>query len=565
MENVIERTAMSPFIHEKRDYFAGVSDLDGEVVVSDNYTSYGNVMDAILRQYPASGMRSGDIFCHNDCYGSDGAVSHSPDLVFVAPVFDGRRLLAYVHCAGHFQDIGGTRSGSLSPNATDIFQEGFILPVLRMVEAGRVNEAYLRLVAVNSRFPETTRNDMQSLLSATRLGVRRLQEMAARHGVDALFDAFATLKRQTARYVRTAVLELVPEGRYEFAEAVDNDGVTGRPVWLRFTLLRESEFLLLDGSASDDQAGGPVNFLMHETVPKFWLALYVLASEPDLMHNGGSGAALDEVRVRRGSVLCPVWPAALGSRGQTKMRVEQAMLGLLARSTGGNSPAASCAYALYLLRGVDPRSGELFLCSDGVAVGHGGRPGADGHDAIYGPGQHNYPVEYMERRYPVRVEHYGINTDSGGPGRFRGGCGVVREVTLLMGEAVLATKMDNVVRPPFGIHGGQGGRGGRVALNPGRADERSVEPVADGVVMREGDTLRFATPGGGGWGHPFDRPIEEVELDVRNGFVSVQGALADYGVSIDPGSLQADRQATERRRTTMRRSALLFHRSDYFD
>src|SRR5262249_40197962 len=162
-------------------------------------------------------------------------------------------------------------------------------------------------------------------------------------------------------------------------------------------------------------------------------------------------------------------------------------------------------YALYLLRGSDPVNGT-FLCTDGVAVGHGARPDADGHDAIYGPGQHNYPAEYMEKRFPVRITSYSLNRDSGGPGRFRGGCGVGREVTLLAGESTVATKMDNVARSPFGVSGGLSGRGGEVVLNPGREDERHLPPVSEGTVMTAGDTLRFATPGGGGFGHPFDRP-----------------------------------------------------------
>jgi N-methylhydantoinase B len=565
MENVIERTAMSPFIHEKRDYFAGVSDLAGDVVVSDNYTSYGNVMDSVLAAYPAAEMKSGDIFCHNDCYGSDGAVSHSPDIVFVAPVFAGHQLVAFVHCAGHFQDIGGTRSGSLSPDATEIFQEGFILPVVRISTAGKRHDEFFRVVAANTRFPEITRNDMLSLVAATRIGVRRLVELAALYGAQTLREAFATLKQETARYVRASILDLIPEGRFSFAEAVDSDGVTGRPVWIRFELVRDNGRLVLDATASDDQSAGPVNFLMHPTVPQFTLALYVLAREPDFMHNGGSAVTLDDVVRRHGSVLHPRWPAALGSRGQTKMRVEQALLGLLARATAGASPAASCGYALYLLRGTDQRSGDMFLCTDGIAVGHGGRPDADGHDAIYGPGQHNYPVEYMEKRYPVRIERYGINVDSGGPGRFRGGCGVVRELTLLSGEAVLATKLDNVARPPFGVSGGLAGRGGGVVLNPGRADQRSLRPVSDGTVMKAGDTLQFATPGGGGWGHPFDRPPHLVESDVRDGFVSIESALEDYGVMIDRRTLRVDTAATVDRRGACRRPGGLFHRGDYFD
>jgi N-methylhydantoinase B len=565
MENHIERTTMSPFIHEKKDYFVGVYARDGGNVVGNDHPNYGNVMDAIFHYYPAETMKPGDLYWYNDCYGSNGGVTHSPDMVFAVPIFVDGELVAFSQSKGHFWDIGGSRPGSMSPDATEIFHEGTIVPPIRIINQGVWNDEALRIFLANTRFPDIMRNDIRAIMASAQLGERRIVEMCRRFGTRTVTDAFLAMREQTARYVRRAVTSLVPEGTYHFEEALDSDGVTGKPCWIRLTLTHEDGRLVLDGRASDNQTRGPANFLMHHSVPRFSLALYLLAREPSLMHNAGSIVALDEVLLREGSILQPRWPAPLGSRGQTNVRFQMALMGMFAKGAGGDSPAASAAYSLYLIRGQDKATGQYFLCTDGVAVGHGARPGADGHDAIYGAGQKNYPAEYMADRFPLRVERYAINTDSGGPGQYRGGCGVVREVRLLAEEAVLASRLDNVHFPPYGVSGGLSGRGGGVTLNPGQPDERVVETLSDGNVMRRGDLLRFATSGGGGWGHPFDRPAELVERDVRDGFVSLGSAYEDYGVVLDPETLSLDAPATAERRRTARKGTKLFHRGEYFD
>jgi N-methylhydantoinase B len=564
MERVLERSAMSPFIHEKKDYFAGVATARGKLLIGDNHTSYGNVMAAILERYPASSMSAGDVYAYNDCYGSDGGVTHSPDIVFVAPIIDAEGLLGFVHCAGHFWDIGGMRAGSLSADATDIFQEGIIIPPIRIVAGDRPDSGLIRLIVANSRFPAVIENDLQAVLAATRLGVRRMLELRARHGRATLLAAFDRSLEETARHVSAALDGLIGDGTFAFDEAVDGDALSEAPIWLRLRLTSDAGRRVLDTRDSDDQTRGPANYLMHASVPSFALALYVLDDTTGPWHNAGSASALDDVLIRTGSVLRPRWPAALGSRGQTKMRFQSALMGCIARATQGRSPAASAGYSLYVLRGRDRETGRYFLCTDGLAVGHGGRATADGHDAIYGPGQRNYPVEYVPWRWPLRVERYGINRDSGGPGRWRGGCGIVREIRLMGEDAVLASRLDNVRIPAYGVSGGLSGRGGAVTIDPGGPNERSVRPISDGTVVRSGELIRFETAGGGGWGHPFDRPPPLVERDVRCGFVSVDSALADYGVVLDPASGRVQPTETARRRRR-RPAAKLFHRTTYFD
>jgi N-methylhydantoinase B len=246
------------------------------------------------------------------------------------------------------------------------------------------------------------------------------------------------------------------------------------------------------------------------------------------------------------------------------MRVLAALMGLVSVA-GGRGPAAHSAYVITLMRGTYTKEdgGKApFLLADGIGVGYGARPYADGIDAVYFVAQENYPVEFLELGYPVRLRRYGIVRDSGGPGRFRGGCGIVREYEILADEAVLALRIDSVQNPPWGIAGGMSGGSGHAVVNAGTGEERLLAPLSDGNRLRRGDILRIETGGGGGHGHPFDRPAEDVLEDVLGGFVSEEAARRHYGVAI--GGDRIDQAATAELRR-IRAPARAFHRKEYVD
>lgn len=215
---------------------------------------------------------------------------------------------------------------------------------------------------------------------------------------------------------------------------------------------------------------------------------------------------------------------------------------------------------------MEKTSREEALCIEGLSVGFGARRFADGIDAVYYVAQENYPIEFAELEFGVRIEAFRIHTDSGGPGRFRGGCGIVRDVRVLSDEASFGIRLDNARFPAFGVGGGMGGRSGRVLVNPGTADERELKPMSDGNRLKKGDLVRIITSGGGGFGAPIDRPAEQVQGDVLDGFVSQASALEDYGVVLSADLRCVDEPATAARRrelATVPRG--LFHRHDYFD
>ena len=563
MEALIERTAMSAFIREKKDFFVALFDATGDMIVGAYRPSFGDPVRPVFEFYPPDQMKPGDLYWYNDCYGSKGSVSHSPDQVFVAPIFIDGEIIAFAQSWAHFADIGGMRPGSISPDCTDIFQEGIIVPPVRLAEAGVVNDELLRVFFRNSRFPDMLKGDTRACFAAVRLGERRIGELAERFGAEVVVDAFRQLGDRSEQAAVERLRETFQPGSYRFADSVDHDGQGNGPYRLSMELTVDDNGVVLDFSDSDDQAPGPINYLVNPAVPRAMLGMYLLAGDPTLLLNAGAGRAIDEVVLRKGSVLQPKWPAPLGQRGLTMMRLLSSTMGLV-NAAGGESTAANCAYVIYFARGVGD-DGTPFLMSDGVGVGYGARPYADGINAVYYVAQENYPAEMMEQTYPARLRAYGIHCDSGGPGRWRGGCGVVREIELLAEEATFAIRIDGVQKPAWGVKGGHNGGAGRAVLNPGTPQERELDPFSDGNVLRRGDILRLQTGGGGGWGHPYDREPERVLADVLAQFVSRESALEDYGVVLSTDGESVDAAATAARRQDRPPVDGLFHRGEYKD
>ena len=569
MEALIERTAISAFIREKKDFYTALFDREGVMAVGSMIPIFGDMTGPVLKHFSADSMKPGDVYWYNDCYGSRGAVSHSNDQVLIAPVFCKGHRVAFVMAWAHFADIGGLRPGSISPDATDIMHEGIIVPPTKLVDAGAPNEAALAIFHRNSRYPQQSIGDMKALMASVELGTSRVDEIVGRFGAKQFQSALEQLLDRTRRLVRRRLSETFAYGTHRFTDAIDSDGHGSGPFKLRFALTREkkddgNDRYIFDATETDDQAFGPVNFIMNPGVPGMGLGLYYLGGDPAQVCNAGGPQALDEVRLREGSLLWPKWPAALGMRGLTMMRVLAGLNGLV-NAAGGGAPAAHSAYVITIMRGAyRDDEGELvsFLLADGIGVGYGARPSADGIDAVYFVAQENYPVEFLELGYPVRLRAYGVVQDSGGPGRYRGGCGILREYEILAEEALLGIRIDSVKNPPWGIAGGMSGGTGRVLVNPGTPEERVLPPLSDGHKLKYGDILRIETGGGGGHGHPFDRPPEYVLEDVLGGYVSAKAARRHYGVVIADDAVDEAATAELRR---ARPAVKAFHRKEYVD
>jgi len=564
MELLMERCAMSPFIKEKKDYFVGIYDTRSRIVCCHISSSGPGMVTPILEAYPLEDMCPGDVYWFNDPYISKGAVQHHQDMVFAMPVFDSGKVVAFTVTYGHYQDIGGMKAGSISPHASEIFHEGTLVPPIRIYRAGQLNDEAYRMFLRNSRLPDMVEGDTKAMIASCHLAETRLLELLERYGHDTVVEAFETIIDHTAARTRVLFRELIPQGTYTFHDYLDDDGVEGRPYRVELTLSREGDRVRLDATQSDDQARGPINYITNPGLLQIAYGRYLLALDPSLEVNEGILQNLDEWITREGSIVQPRFPAPLGMRAHTRFRVVACMFGTLAQANGGQVPANSPVYVLYYFRAQHPLTHQPILCIEGLGVGLGARPFADGIDAIYYIAQENYPVEYVEKDFPLRIEQYAMRADSGGPGLYRGGCGIVRDVRVLCDQAELGTRMENSKFPPYGVTGGRAGRPGKILLNPGTPEERAIPTVGDGVQLKCGDLLRLMTCGGGGWGDPFSRDPMLVQQDVARGFVSAPGALEDYGVVLDPLSFGIDKTATEERRQQGPHVLPLFDRGSAF-
>jgi N-methylhydantoinase B len=566
MELLMERCAMSPFIKEKKDYFVGVFDTRGRIVACHISGSGPGMLEPIVKIYPLETMRPGDVYWFNDPYISDGAVQHHQDMVFTAPIFHDGSLVAFATTFGHYQDIGGLRAGSISPQATEIYHEGVLVPPVRIVREGQLNEEAYRIFLRNSRLPDLVEGDTRAMMASCRLADTRVAELCGRYGAATVLAAFDECIAQTAVRARELFLQLVPQGRWSFHDFLDSDGgADQRPFRIELELSRTGDHVRLDGSRSDDQARGPINFTTNAGLLRIAFGRYLQSLDADLDVNEGLLRNLDEWIAREGSILKPRFPAPLGMRANTRFRVMSCIFGSLAQANGGRVPAGSPVYVLYYFRAWDEARARPILCIEGLGVGLGARPFADGVDVIYDIAQENYPVEYVERDFPLRIERYSVRPDSGGPGLHRGGCGVVRDVRVLCEKAELATRMENTLVAPYGVAGGRAGRTGRITLNPGTPEARELLALGDGIGLKRGDLLRLETCGGGGWGDPLERDPERVRQDVARGFITGHGAFEDYGVVLDAATLDIDKTATDEERRRRARDLPLIDRGPGFD
>jgi len=546
------RSAYSPNIKERRDASSAVFDADGQVIAQAAHIPMhlSSMMDLprILRDaYPASSWRPGDMFVANDPYTAAG--SHLNDIAIIAPVFVDGRAIAFVANTAHHADVGGRVPGSESGDSTSIFQDGLRLPVARIVSRGRVDDGLLRTILLNSRTPEERIGDLNAQIAANRAGVRRLQETCRQYGPEMVARSMREILDYTERRTRQGIAAM-PDGRYESEGFCDDDGVEPRPVRIRAAVTIEGDAIEIDFAGSDSQVRGAKNV---PTVSLLATIYYVLKAviDPDIPPNGGYYRAI-RAHAPAGSVLNPRPPAAVAARFTTCQKVADVVLSAFARCVPERVIAHSHGATLAIYSGVNPRNGEFFVDYEVYAGGSGARATKDGMDGIanHTTNTSNLPIEALEGEFPVLVERYEFAPDTGGPGRFRGGLGVVREVRGLAGDLTVGGwGCDHRIAAQGLAGGGPGVPGGFHVVTDGHVTATARSTVA-GLPLAAGSLLRVQTSGGGGVGDPLERDPALVVRDVGAGKVSPEAAEAVYGVVLRDG--EADLAATARVRAERR-------------
>jgi N-methylhydantoinase B len=549
VETAIGRTSRSPMIRDAHDYRAGIHDRHLRKLTGRSYSA---LVHPVVRDYPIATMRPGDVYFHNDVYLSEGGIGHLPDLCVTAPVFDEGEVVAFVQAFGHHDDIGGTVPGSMPSHATSVFEEGLMVPPIRLWQAGEPNEAALKIMTRNSRMPESLAADLDAECSACLMGARRLAELFSRYGRSAVESCFDAILDNTTETFRREVLAEIPDGAYVWEDYAEHDGVDPpRLHTQRITLTKTSADgigadarLVIDFTGTGPQAKGPINHCGDYADGAFlkkWLApiLRNLAASPERMAqldvNEGVVPLIEMRFPPPGTLLTPVFPAPTNARTFVILRMLGVLAGAIAKAVDGRMPADQETIRYSGVYGTDD-DGRPYLMREVLGGGSGGRYYADGEDTIHVvPDSRNLPTEFSESRFPFVVERLGLTVDSGGPGRHRGGLGYEKHIRMLR-DAHFMSIADRSILSCWGLRGGRAGRPFSVTIDPGGPNEREVDALADAEPVLAGEVIRIRTTGGGGWGDPLDRPYQEVLRDVGWGKVSVAGAAADYGVVVTGGA-----------------------------
>src|SRR6516162_5726096 len=502
VETAIGRTARSPMVRDAHDFRAGIHD---RLLRKLTGRSYSSLVHPIVRDFPVATMRPGDVFFHNDVYLSEGGIGHLPDLCVTVPVFADGVVVAFVQAFGHHDDIGGSVPGSMPSHATSAYQEGLIVPPVRIYRAGVPNDDLIKVMVRNSRLPDSLRGDLDSEVAACRMGAERLGDLFRRYGRETVEACFEAILSRTTAVFQSELLSKIPEGTYVWEDYAEHDGVDPpRLHTQRMTLTKRDDRLIIDFAGTSPQAKGPINHAgdyADGVFLKKWLApiLRNLADTPERMAeldvNEGVVPLIELKFPPPGTLLTPVFPAPTNARTFVILRQLGILAGVIAKAVGGRMPADQETIRYTGFHGVDAE-GQFYLMREVLGGGSGGRYYADGSDTIHVvPDSKNLPVEFTETRFPLLVERLALAPDSGGAGQYRGGLGYLKEFRVLRDSSFLCVA-DRAILSCWGLRGGKAGAVFRVTVDPGGTDERALQGKISARAAREEYGVVLAGAGG---------------------------------------------------------------------
>jgi len=505
MGAVLRRTAFSPNIKERMDASCAIFDAEAQLVAQAEHVPVhlGSMLRAVKATVAAVGtVDDGDVIIVNDPF-TGGA--HLPDVTVIVPVYVDARHIGYVATRAHHADMGGMEPGSMPGNSREIYQEGLVIPAIKLYRRGELQDDVLRLILANVRTSDERRGDLNAQLASVRVGEQRLQEIARRDGSDLLAAGFAAILDYTERRMRRRLAEL-PPGIYQGEDFLDNDGTDNEPVRVALTVTVASDRLELDFTGSSAQRRGNINAVAPMTYSAVFFAVKIL-TDPEIPVNAGTFRPV-AVTISKGSFLDAQRPAAVcAGNTETTQRVADTVLKVFAQFAPDRIPAASQGTMnLIGIGGRDPRSGRPYTYIETIGGGQGGRPMGPGQDGIQCnmTNTMNTPVEALEITYPLRVERYELREGSAGSGLHRGGNGLVRAIRILDHDARVSLQSERRRFAPFGLQGGGDGQPGRnFAID--RDGNTTEQPGKASLTLGPDETIVVETPGGGGWGQADNR------------------------------------------------------------
>jgi len=557
MKTNLMRTAYNMIIYEALDFTTGLFTAQGETVsIGIGLPSFirgmSETVKAKIRHFGLNNMKPGDIYVTNDAYTTG---SHLYHMTFTLPIFHQNKLVGFSCCMAHWIDIGGTLGGM----TTDIYSEGLQVPILKYQDRGKVNDDLVEIIRMNVRIPNRAMGDLRAQVIAVKTGERRFLQLLDRYGQKPVLDAIAEIMDRSEVQAR-ARTRSIPDGVYEAESYMDDDGVDiGRRVPIKVRVEIKGEEATIDLTHVSRQVRGFYNSGISTAYGCAQMAYKCITSPRDYPINDGSFRSL-KVIVPNGTVVSATRPAPMRLWMTYPMTVVDTVFKALAPAIPDRVIAGHHADLLTSpFHGINPRTAEFFIGNFGpLGGGWGAKKNEDGVSAtvcMNDGDTHNSPNEQIEAKFPLLIESYKLAEDSGGAGRHRGGLGIERVVRARTNLTV-NTQVDRAHCKPWGLEGGLDGTGNAVAVRLGGAWKADF-PNAKVLVaqLKTGDAYLMRSGGGGGYGSPLERPVETVQEDVKQGYVSIEAAAEFYGVVIDPETFAVDQATTERLRAQMRSHA----------
>jgi N-methylhydantoinase B len=548
------RASYSTNIKDRRDASCGIYTAEGDVIAMSEFGGtplhLGTMHPAVrtvFASWPPETFEPGDAIIMNTPY--PAGPGHLNDVCVVGPIFVDGELFGLAASQSHRVDIGGFAPGSMPFGVTEHFQEGLQITPMKIMRRGVLDEHLLAFINQNVRTPEEQTGDLMAQVAANVIAQRRIEELAARHGKERLQGYFTALLDYSERRM-IAGIRTLPEGVYRGEDVIEGDGIVTDDITIRVEITVRDGRFIADFSETDPQVLGPINCRWPSVAACVYYLLKCLV-DPELPANAGAYRPV-EVRTKPGTVLEAQFPAAVCNANIiTTQRIVDAMLRALIDAAPERAIAA-CSGTMNLLNigGFVPESGRYFNYIETYGGGQGAMHDRDGMNGVHShmTNTRNAPVEAIEAAYPLRVRSYGLEPDSEGPGRWRGGVGMHREFDILGSYTRLTVSSDRQKRHPWGAFGGGEATGSADIVE--QLDGVRLElPSKVTMFLKQGDHLRTVTPGGGGWGDALERASEHVAADVREGLVSTERAASVYGVVVGAdGTVDAAGTTDARRR-----------------
>lgn len=553
MALMVMRSAYSPVVRDTMDYSTALCDRHGRVVAQGltlavQLGTFPTVMRHVLEEHGDT-ARPGDVFVTNDPYGYGG--QHLPDIYVIAPIFVDDALEGWSATMAHHSDVGGLAPGSIAVHASEIYQEGIRIPLLKLYDAGQENTTLLAILEKNTRQPTQVLGDVRAQLAACRAGERGLGEIVRRYGPEATHAYLDELQRLGERLMRAEIAAL-PDGEVRFVDWIDGVGEDPRPLRIEVTVRIAGDELSIDFAGTEPQVAASVNCPVGMVNAACYCAVRGIASR-EIPNCEGYMTPIG-VHAPAGTIVNPVPPAACGARGVVGYRAYDAIMGALAQIAPDRVIAAGeGGPTLIAIGGYE--NGRPYLTTEVIVGTWGARAGKDGLEGVSNPlaNLSNQPVELVEADLPLEVVRYELVPDSGGAGRCRGGLAFLREFRLRGERAVLTIRSDRRLHPPYGLAGGKPGGSSANTLVSGGAERSLPGMPMEAIPLGRGDLYCHRSAGGGGAGPPHERDPARVLEDVLDGKVTVEAARDSYGVVLALQPPAVDEAATQALREGMGR------------